>query len=289
MILVTGATGGLGKTTIDKLVELVNPSKITAMIRDESKGRDLIDKGVHLVIGDYMNYDSLVSAFKGVDTVILISAPTFTDRDTQQRNAIKAAIASGVKRVIYTGIQRKEGSNYVIPMVTESDLDTEKALKESGLSYTIVLNNIYADVLDFLLGENPAQLSAVEFPAGNGRISFTTRKDLGAGLALLAVQEGHENKTYTFTNSESLTFSQIADIISELSGKTIKYEDVDRAAYVSKLAGNGLPEVVADFAAEWADAVREGELGEVYPILTELLGKYPTSLKDYLKEAFFKG
>jgi NAD(P)H dehydrogenase (quinone) len=289
MILVTGATGGLGKTTIDKLVELVNPNEITALVRDESKAQDLISKGVHIAIGDYLNYDSLVSAFKGIDTLVLIGAPTFTDRETQHRNAINAAVASGVKRVIFIGIQRKEGSKWVIPMVTESDLDAEKALKESGLSYTIVLNNIYSDVLDFLLGDNPAHMSAVEFPAGDGKICFTTRKDFGAGLALLATQEGHENKTYTFTNSESLSFQQIADIISELSGKIVPYHNIDRAAYVSKLAGKGIPEFVADFAADWADAVRVGELGEVYPTLTELLGQRPTSLKDYLKENYFKG
>lgn len=289
MILVTGATGGLGKATIEHLIHLVDPVEIKALVRDKSKGKELADLGVTLSIGDYLDYDSLVKAFQGVDTLVLISAPTFTDREAQHRNAINAAVAAKVKHVIFTGIQRKENSGWVVPMVTESDLDAEKALKESGLAYSIVLNNIYSDVFAFLIGGDPAQTSVIEIPAGDGKISFTTRKDFGRGLAILAVQDWHYDKTYTFTNSESLSFKEIAGIISELSGKPVTYNNIDRAAYVSKLAATGLPEPVADFAASWADAIRVGELGESYPLLTDLLGHNPTSLKDYLKVEYFKG
>jgi NAD(P)H dehydrogenase (quinone) len=289
MILVTGATGGLGKATIDKLVELVAPGEIKALVRDASKAENLVEQGINIAIGDYLDYDSLINAFQGVDTVILISAPVFSDRETQQRNAINAAVSAGVGHFILTGIQRKENSDWIIPMVTESDLDSEKLLKESGLSYTIVLNNIYSDVLSFLMGVNPAQTSVLEMPAGDGKVSFTTRADFGEGLAILALQDGHQNKTYTFTNSESLSFGEIAEIISELSGRTVPYVNVDREDYVSKLVAGGLPEPVADFLACWPDAIRVGEMEKTFPILTELLGHEPTSLRNYLKEEYFKG
>lgn len=286
MILVTGATGGLGKATIDALLKIVPASEITGLARDLSKATDLLKTGIQVKEGNYLDYASLVQAFEDVNKLILISAPTFTDRTSQQINVIKAAVQAGVKHVIYTGIQRKENSKWIIPMVTESDMATEKALEESGLFYTIVRNNIYADVLPFFLGDLTA-ISQVSFPSGNGKVSFVARTEFGEALANLVTQENHNNKIYTLTNAESLTFAEIAEIISGLSGTPVDFEDISREDYVNLRVEAGIPRLAAEFAADWAGAIQEGEFGEVKSDLEHLLGRKPIALKDFLQATFF--
>lgn len=285
MILVTGATGGLGKATIEALLRKVSPTQIAGMARDVDKASALTERGVVVRQGDYFSYESMVQAFTGVKTLVLVSAPTFSDRETQHHNAIKAAKDAGVSHVIFTSIQRKENSRWIIPMVTESDKDAEQKLKESGLDYTIVLNNIYTDVLDFFIGD-PTRISKIEFPAGDGKISFVTRVDFGEALANIATQQGHKNKTYTLSNSEALSFAQIAAMISELRGQNVEYVNVSREAYIDAKVALGFPRPVAAFAADWADAVRVGELGEVHLTAEQILGRKPATLKEYLKANF---
>lgn len=285
MILVTGATGGLGRATIDSLVKKIPAKEIIALVRDSEKAADLIEKGVVIKEGDYLDYNSLVAAFQGVEKVILISAPTFTDRITQQTNVINAAKEAGVSHLIYTGIQRKKDDSWIVPMVTESDKITEQLLIESGVDYTIVLNNIYADVIPFFIG-NPATISEVKYPSGDAKISFVAREDFGEALANLVIQSGHENKIYTLSNSESWSFADIAAILTEISGRKIDFINVSREEYINLKEKEGYPKPVAEFAVEWANAALAGELDEVNPALEILLGRKPSSLKDFLKRYF---
>lgn len=285
MIFVTGATGGLGKATVDALLKKIPAEEIIALVRDLEKATNLKEKGVKVIEGDYFDYNSLVKAFRGVEKIVLVSAPTFTDRVTQHANIINAAKEAGVSHVIYTGIQRKKDSTWIVPMVTESDKETEQLLVDSGLKYTIVLNNIYADVLPFFIG-NPAEISEVKYPSGDSKISFVARDEFGEALANLVTASGHENKVYTLSNSESWSFSDIAGILSEISGKKIDFINVSKEEYISAKEQIGYPKPVAEFAVEWADAALAGELDEVNPALEILLGRKPQSLHDFLKRYF---
>ncbi len=285
MILVTGATGGLGRATVDALLKKIPAGEIIALVRDLEKATDLIEKGVKVIEGDYFDYDSLVKAFEGVEKIVLVSAPTFTDRVTQQANVIKAAKEAGVSHIIYTGMQRKNDDSWIIPMVTESDKETEQLLVESGLQYTIVLNNVYADVIPFFIG-NPAEISEVKFPSGDSKISFVARDEFGEALANLVTENGHENKVYILSNVESWSFAEIAEMLSGISGKKIDFVNISKEEYINKKEQEGYPGPVAEFATEWANAAIAGELDEVYPALEILLGRKPQSLNDFLKRYF---
>jgi NAD(P)H dehydrogenase (quinone) len=277
MILVTGATGGLGKATINALSGIVPVNEIVGLARDLTKAAELTDKGIEVRQGDYLDYDSLLDAFKGIDKVVLISAPVFTHRETQHRNVINAAKATGVKYIIYTGIQTNPGSNWVVPMVTESDADTMQALKASGITYTYVRNTIYADVLGFLLGADVLE-AGVSFPSGEGRLAYATRRDLGEGLARLVTAGGYDNQEITFSNSESWSSADIATILSEVSGKTVPFLNSNKADYVAHQQELGIPAMYADFASDWAAATKAGEFEQPDPTLEKLLGRKPTSI-----------
>ncbi len=284
MILVTGATGGLGHQTIEHLLTTTPASGLAALVRDAGKAGSLAGKGVDVRQGDYLDYPSLVEAFRGADKVLLVSAVAFTDRVRQHRNVIDAAGQAGVRHLFYTSIQRETG--FVMPQVTESDLATEAYLKASGLVYTILRNGYYYEGLPYLIGSQVPD-SQILFPAGEGRIAFVRRTDLAAATAALLTGQGHENREYTLSGSQSHSFDDIARELSALAGRPIVYRSIEPAAYIAGKVAAGMPELVAGFLAQWGQAARDGMLAGTHDTLERLLGRTPASLHQYLKTAYF--
>lgn len=286
MILVTGATGGLGHKTIDVLLTTTPAKEIVALVRDVSKATDLVKRGVDVRQADYVDYPALVQAFRGIDKVLLVSAVAFTDRVGQHRNVIDAAKEAGVKHLFYTSIQRS--TNFVMPEVTESDLATEAYLKASGLTYTILKNGYYFEGLGYLIGSEVPN-TEIRFPAGKGKVAFVRRTDLAAATAALLTGEGHDNQEYTLSGSESYSFHDIARELSALAGRPIAYKSSELAPYIAQKVAAGFPEVVANFLAQWGAATQHGMLAGTNDTVERLLGRKPTSLREYLKTTYFPG
>ncbi|TGD82743.1 SDR family oxidoreductase [Hymenobacter wooponensis] len=286
MILVTGATGGLGHETIECLLKTTPATEIAALVRDVNKATDLTERGVDVRQADYFDYPALVHAFQGVEKVLLVSAVAFTDRLSQHRNVIDAAKEAGVKHLFYTSIQRS--SDFVMPEVTESDRATEAYLKASGLVYTILHNGYYFEGLAYLIGSEVPE-SEIRVPAGEGKIAFVKRTELAAATAALLTSEGHNNQEYTLTGSEAYSFHDVAREFSKLAGRPITYHNSEPAPYIAQLVAAGLPEPVATFLAQWAAAAEHGMLAGTPGTVERLLGHKPTSLQEYLKATYFPG
>ncbi|MGI4874592.1 MAG: SDR family oxidoreductase [Janthinobacterium lividum] len=286
MILVTGATGGLGHETLECLLTFTPATELAALVRDARKATDLVQRGVDVRQADYFDYPALVHAFRGVEKVLLVSAVAFTDRVRQHSNVIDAAKQAGVKHLFYTSIQRS--SDFVMPQVTESDLATEAHLKASGLVYTILQNGYYFEGLGYLIGtEVPA--AEIRVPAGDGQIAFVKRTELAAATAALLTSEGHDNQAYTLTGSEAYSFQDIAREFSALAGRPIAYQSSEPAPYVAQKVAAGFPEPVANFFAQWGAAAQHGLLAGTDDTVERLLGRKPTSLREYLKATYFPG
>ncbi|GGF07672.1 NAD(P)-dependent oxidoreductase [Hymenobacter cavernae] len=255
-------------------------------MRDVSKATDLVQRGVDVRQADYFDYPALVQAFQGVEKVLLVSAVAFTDRVRQHRNVIDAAKQAGVKHLFYTSIQRS--TNFVMQEVTESDLATEAYLKASGLVYTILKNGYYFEGLRYVIGSEMPD-AEIRFPAGEGRIAFVTRADLAAATAALLTSEGHDNQEYTLTGSEAYSFHDIARELSELAGRPIAYNSSELAPYTVQQVAAGFPEAVAGFLAQWGAAAQHGMLAGTHDTVERLLGRKPTSLREYLKTTYFPG
>jgi NAD(P)H dehydrogenase (quinone) len=286
MILVTGATGGLGHETIDALLTTTPATEIAALVRDVRKATDLVQRGVDVRQADYFDYPALLQAFQGVEKVLLVSAVAFTDRVSQHRNVIDAAKEAGVKHLFYTSIQRS--SDFVMPEVTESDLATEAYLKASGLAYTILHNGYYFEGLGYLIGTEVPE-SEIRVPAGEGKIAFIKRTELAAATAALLTSEGHDNQSYTLTGNEAYSFHDVARELSELAGLPITYQSIEPAPYVAQKVAAGFPDFVATFFAQWGDAAKHGMLAGADDTVERLLGRKPTSLREYLKATYFSG
>jgi NAD(P)H dehydrogenase (quinone) len=287
MILVTGANGHFGKATIDFLLQKgVSPNNIAGLVREEAKGAGLKAKGITVKVGNYNDYNSLIEAFKGVDKLLLVSGTDVANRSKQHENAVKAAKEAGVKHIVYTSFERKnETGTSPLGLLAASHLHTERVIKESGIPYTILRNNFYLDYIPLFLGEKVLE-TGVFFAAGEGKMAMATRNDMAEAAATILTTTGHENKEYFISNSEEFSFRDIADILSNVTGKTVPYISPDTSTYVDTLVNAGVPKEVADASAGYAEAIKQGELSLYRSDLENLLGRKPTSLKEYLREVY---
>ena len=280
-ILVTGATGHLGRQTLQFLLKLHPENHLIALARDPARVSPLDLPGVEVRQGDYTDATSLGRAFAGVDTLFMVSAVSFTDRETQHKNVIRAATNAGVKRIVYTGVQRPEGSSFAISGITQTEVATEDFLKASGVTYTILRNSLYLDAIPFMIGPNVCE-EGVRVPAGTGRGTMISRHDLAEASAKVLTELGHENKTYSLGASAAFSFSDIASELSRICDKAVAYIDIPVQEFVDAKVKLGFPVAVAAFLAEWGQAVAVGEFTEVTGDLERLIGRRPTPYQDFL-------
>ncbi|RYU93024.1 SDR family oxidoreductase [Emticicia agri] len=283
MILITGATGHFGAATIDFLLKKGFRAKdIAALVRDEAKAGDLKAKGITILEGDYNHYESLLKAFQGIDKLLFVSGNDVLNRGKQHENVVNAAKEAGVGHVVYTSFSRKnETETSPIYIVAKTHLATEQALKESGLTYTILRNNIYADFIPMFVGPTVLE-TGVFVPAGDTPVAFTLRNDMAEAAANVLTGKGHENKDYVISNTEAVTFHDIARFISEASGKQVGYISPEPETYVQVLTNAGLPAEVIGVSAGFAEGFRQGEFSSTETDLANLLGRKPATVKDFL-------
>jgi NAD(P)H dehydrogenase (quinone) len=289
MILITGATGHLGKATIEFLLQKGFPAAgIAALIRDEAKAASLANKGIQLRKGDYDNYASLLAAFAGVEKLLLISGNDIANRGTQQATAVKAAKEAGVKHILYTSFARKnETDSSPIAFVAKSHIDTEKAIKESGIPYTIFRNTLYMDYIPVFIGDKVVE-TGVYWPAGDAKAAVATREDMAEAIANVLASTGHEGKEYNISNTEKVSFADIAAIISDAAGKPVPYISPTQQEYIAALTIAGVPAAYIDMFAGFAEAIKQGEFENPSSDLATLLGRNPVSAAAYLTQVYTK-
>jgi NAD(P)H dehydrogenase (quinone) len=285
-ILVTGATGGLGRAVVENLLETTSPSQISVLVRDPAKAADLQAQGVLIKQGDYNDYASLVAAFAGVEKLFLVSGNDIPNRIPQHTNAINAAKEAGVKHVVYTSFQRKtEDGSSAAAFVAEAHLATEQLLKESGLAYTILKNALYLEVLPLFMGP-VLDTNTIYLPAGEGKVPYASRADMGAAGAAVLTGTGHENQSYEISNDTSYSFHDIAKILSDLTSKPIQYVSPDAEEFGTALAAAGVPAGVIEMTAGFSVAIAQGEFDFPASTLEKLLGRKPESAAEFLKAAY---
>jgi NAD(P)H dehydrogenase (quinone) len=285
MILITGSTGHLGKDTINFLLEKLPATGIAALARDENKAADYKTKGIDVRIGDYKNTASLEAALEGIDTVLLISSADMDDRFKQHANVIDAAKKNGVKHVIYTSSDIKDINNSLTADIAEVHSKTADYLRKSGLTYTLLNNNLYADVLPQFIGEKVIE-TGVFFPAGEGRVPFATRTDMAQAAANVLTTGGHENKEYTIASNVSYSFAEIAQLLSEISGKEVSYTSPSAEDFAQVLTAAGVPPFYVGMLGDFAQAIKADEFNTQNTDLPALLNRQPTPLKEYLQGVY---
>ncbi|MBK3646666.1 SDR family oxidoreductase [Streptomyces sp. MBT33] len=279
-IVVTGATGNLGRHVVEQLLEKVPAEQITAVVRDEAKGADLAARGVKLAIADYNAPETFDQVFSAGDKVLLISGSEVgNDRVGQHKVVINAAKAAGVALLAYTSAP---GS--LKAALADDHRGTEAALLDSGLPYVLLRNGWYNENYTEQLAP-VLQYNAVTQAAGEGRVSSAARADYAAAAVAVLTGEGHENKTYELGGDEAWSFSEYAAELSRQTGKEIVYNPVSVEEFTGILAGAGLPGPVAAVIAGVDASVERGELVVDSGDLGRLIGRPTTPIAESITAA----
>jgi NAD(P)H dehydrogenase (quinone) len=287
MILVTGATGHLGNAAIQSLLKKGVPAnEIIALVRDKNKAAIFNNWGVQLKIGNYNDYNSLVDALEGVDKLFLISSnDVAADTLLQHKNVINAAKENDVQYIVYISQEIKDDEITAIPFVIQVHRATAEYIKETGIAYTIFNDSLYADSIGKFAGEGFLE-NGIFFPAGDGKVPFVPRTDIGEAAAVVLTTPGHEYKTYAITGKDAYSFEDIAGFLTDITGKKVTYLRPDLDTYTEALGKAGVPKEVIGFLGAFSTAIRNGEFDTKRSDLENLLGRKPTELKEFLKIAY---
>jgi len=279
MILVTGANGHLGSQTIEFLLDQKQADNIAGLVRSREKGAELREKGIETRIGDYTDYDSIREAVTGIDVVLLISSSTIEGRVAQHNNVIKAADEAGVQQLFYTSMVQADKE--LSPMA-EDHAKTEKALKDSGLAYSIFRHTFYTEFLPLFWG-NALESGQWAFPSEGKKINLAYRTEMAEALAnALTAPEFHRNEIYEITSAQTYTLEELADMLSEASGKEISYHDVSVSEFEQRLHEIGLPDEQIAMSVMTARSFVNGALNFTYDHLEQLLDRKPTDARTFI-------
>jgi NAD(P)H dehydrogenase (quinone) len=281
MIVITGSTGALNGATVDHLLERVPAREIAVAVRDPAKARRLADRGVAVRFGDYAVPESLPAAFAGADQLLLVSSnDPGADAVGLHRTAIDAAVAAGVRRILYTSHQ---GAALDSPFKPGRDhAETERLLDASGVAWTSLRNGFYAHSLGWLAG--PWRETGVITVPADGPVSWTARDDAAEAAAIILASDGGYDGPTTLTASAAPTFDEIARIASDLTGRTIRSVVVDQDEWIAGQAAAGQPEPATRFTLGMYRAAQQGFFSGVDPLLGTLLGREPQTVRDVLTQ-----
>lgn len=284
MILITGATGKLGKKVIQTLLKKIPAKTIVAFVRDEQKAMDFKTVGVQIRIGDYDNISSIESAMQGIEKVLLISGGNASNIVQQHKNVIDAAKKAGVSMFAYTGRALKDRATLTSKFI-DTHFQTDELVMASGMNYILFRNILYMDSLLFTVGTNVTE-TGINLPTGNGRVAFALRSELGEAIANVLSTENQSNKIYNFTGTQSYSFDDIASTLTELTGKPVKYNSVEPETFLGILKERGVPVQIAHHVLDSMIDIKNGQEDVVTTDLENTLGRKPATLREGLKILF---
>ncbi len=278
--LVTAATGQLGRLVVAELLQRVPAAELAVAVRDPAKAADFTAQGVSVRQADYTDPASLEAAFAGIERVLLISSNAVGQRREQHRQAIDAARRAGVGYVAYTSLLRADTSPLGLGV---EHRDTEAALRESGLAYSLLRNGWYTENLTGS-AKHEVESGVRAGSAGQGRFSTGSRADYAAAAAIV-LTSAQPAQVYELAGDDSFTLEEYAATLSRLSGKPVRYQDMPEAEYRALLEQVGLPPPVAALLSDSDAGAAKGGLFDDSHTLGRLIGRATTSLEATLRDA----
>jgi NAD(P)H dehydrogenase (quinone) len=278
MILVTGATGSIGRHLVRRLTE--DGVAFRALVRDAAKARTL---ECDTVIGDFDDIDSIAAALQGVDRLFLNGAgaqPVEGEQPMvrQQKAVIDAARAAGVRSVVKISVWPvREGG----PLSQGAHWEIEEHLKASGLGWSILRPSGFMQ--NFLTGAGAFTADGNVVGAyGDAAISYIDCADIAACAAVLLTRPRGPGETYVLTGPEALTHTRIAELLSTAQGRTVRYVDHSPEELAATLTAQGLPAGFADDVAALMKGVAAGEMAETTSAVRDLTGRAPRTFEEFL-------
>ena len=281
-IVVTGATGHLGRLVVEHLLaDGVPADQVVATGRRTERLADLAKRGVRVAAVDYAAPETLDAALAGADTVLLVSGSEVGQRVAQHTAVIDAAVRAGVGRLVYTSAPKADTSALVLAPEHKA---TEEVLRASGLTFTILRNGWYTEnyLGDLQQARETGEIVAA---AGEGRVASAPRDDFAAAAAVVLRTEGHDGAVYELAGDHAWDYTELAAAASEVLGRPVVYRAVTSEERHAGLVAAGLDEGTAGFVVALDENTRDGLLAESDGTLARLIGRPTTPLVDALRAA----
>lgn len=279
-LLVTGATGKLGTKIVDALLKTVPANQLAVSVRNPEKAEGIKTRGVEVRQGDFDRPETLDTAFKGIDRLLIISADGDNEtRIRQHTNAVAAAERTGVKFIVYTSIANAQESKN---MLAPTHKATEEAILKTGIPYSFLRNNWYLE------NESPSIQGVLAgapwvTSAGTGKVGWALQQDYAEAAAAVLAGNGHENTIYELSG-KLLTQEEFTSALGAVLGKEVPVQQVDDASYAEIMKGAGVPEFLIPFLVGIQKDIREGTLEIESSDFEKLLGRPATPLSKGLSQ-----
>jgi uncharacterized protein YbjT (DUF2867 family) len=278
MILITGATGNIGKELVELSVARHIP--VRAMARNFGQADAIPFSGVEVVEGDFDVPKTLLGALHGVEKAFLLT-PSSKKAEKQQLDFIDAAVQSGVKHIVK---QSQLGADlHSSARFLRYHAAVERKLEASGLAYTFLRPNLFMQgLLNFK--STIAAKNAFYAAADDGKVSVVDTRDI-AEVALAALTEpGHEGKSYDITGPQALTHAEMAKQLSTALGRQVNFVDVPSKTMREALLDVGLPVWQADGLVEEYALWSQGEAAVVTSDIQNVTGKAPRRFEEFARD-----
>ncbi|MEU5091364.1 SDR family oxidoreductase [Streptomyces sp. NPDC021356] len=271
---VTGASGRLGGRIARRLAAAGIPQ--TLLARTPARAPQI--PGATAVPGDYGDHDALVHALRGTDRVLMVSASESPHRLQQHRAFVDAAAAVGVAHLVY--ISFYGAAPDATFTLARDHWHTEQHIRASGLPFTFLRDNLYADFMPALVGGD----GVIRGPAGEGRVAVVAQDDIAdAAVAVLRDPGPHTGRAYELTGPQALTLTDVAATITAATGRPVSYvPETLEEAYASR-GGHGAPDWQLDAWVSTYTAIGDGSLAQVTASISELTGHPAASLQQVLR------
>ena len=296
-IIVTGASGSLGRQVTELLLEKVPPSEITLVTRKPASLSAVAARGVHVRAGNFDEPETLVKAFAGGEKMLLISTlDVGPRRQRQHRAAIEAAAAAGAKHIVYTSTAGIHPRN---PALSAADhYATEEFLRRCGVAFTILRDSQYAEVIVTMLAPMAVRTGKWIMSTGDGCMAFVSKKDCAASAAAVLTSPGHEGAVYEITGPALYSLHDAAAIASEVTGRPVEYVNLSSEERQAMFDSLGMPRAYvagstnADGTGTWGSeeivsyerAIREGYFSICSHHVKLITGRHARPLREVYLE-----
>jgi len=275
MIVITGATGQLGRLVITSLLKTIPASNIVAAVRNLDKAKDLADLGVQVRHADYSQPESWDTALAGASKVLLISSNEIGQRFAQHRTVIDAAKRANVKLLAYTSLLHADTS----PLgLAAEHLSTEQYLANSGVPFVLLRHGWYTENYTSSLAQSVAH-GTLYGSAADGKIASASRADYAEADATVLTTENQAGKVYELAGDSAYTLTELAAEVSQQTEKVINYINLPEQEYQALLLKVGLPDAFAQLIADSDTGASKGALYHDSRQLSQLIGRATTPLK----------
>jgi uncharacterized protein YbjT (DUF2867 family) len=277
VILVTGATGKVGQEVVRQLVAANVP--LRALVRDPLRASHIRLPGVEIAVGDLTRPETLDAALAGVDRVFLLSPPD-PDQVNLQSNVVDAARRMGARHVVKVSVAGGPDSG---TQIGRWHWTTETQLKDSGLAFTLLRPVWYMQQM-LLFAPTIAATGSFQLPMGTGAVGLVDTRDVAAVAVSALTGEGHERKIYDLTGPEALSFDEMADELSDATGKKVEYVHVPPEYARKQLLQMGLPRWLVEDMIVLCASFREGYGAAVSTAVRDVTGRPPRTFGEFARD-----